>query len=724
MEDSNLNGDGAKLSLHKLDEQEPSNTLEYAAAYVRMGLSVVPNEGKRPLRKGWPSQRLAEDKLPGHFNNGQNVGLVNGEASGNLVAVDIDVPEALKISDEFLPNTLRSGRESTPSAHAWYVAHGAKTPLYQDTNATVLLEIRSDGCQTLVEPSRHPGGEHYHWERNGVQEPAEVSAGELKRCCTELATATVIARHMPEVGGRHEYAKAVIGFLMRRLGKEATLKIARAAWHASDADSTDALADLEGIAEDTKRRLSEGGNVFGAAKLKELVPRLPELLSRWWGWAEGEQADVDDGARGKRVPTHDELRDRWIESRESPTAYGHGQWRRYGEGFWVSVHEEIINREIDVVLEAAKPERIRPTANMRRSVEQFARAKTFVPDEIWDANEDILVCQNGTLQISRSTLREHRPGDYALGAVPYEFDPDAQAPVFHEFLATTVPDAASYLQEFAGYCLTVDTSHELAVWLYGPPGAGKSTLIEGLRATLGPRAGLLGLADIQLSRFALADLPGKTLVVATEQPSDYIKSTDVLNAIISGEVIKVEEKFKPAYTVISGAKILWAMNTLPTIKDANSGLFRRVKVVPFPGLGVQPDPEVKVKIKGEGPGILVWALEGLNRLRERGKFEIPEVVRKATEEFQLTNDVPKLFVDEACITSDHKSCEEQAKTLYHWYETWCRDNGHKPMSSTKVSTEWVRLGFQKRTLHGRTYYRGVKVDRDWITAHEDRAGSR
>src|SRR5215218_1739997 len=713
---NNSNGDSVRLSLHELDEQELNNGLEYAAAYARMGLAVVPNKDKKPLLRGWPSKILAEDELPRHFDNGQNVGLVNGEASGSLVAVDMDVPEALTIADEFLPKTLRSGRESTPGAHAWYVAHGANTKKYQDANGTVLLEIRSDGCQTLVEPSRHPGGEHYLWERKGAQEPAEISTEDLARRCTELATATVVARHMPEVGGRHEYAKAVIGFLMRRLSKEATLKLARAAWHTADAGSADALADLEGIAKDAERRLSEGGNVFGARTLSEMVPGLPGLLSRWRGWSEGEQ--TDDEARGKRVPTHDELRDRWIESRENPTAYGQSKWHRYRDGFWVSVYEETINGEIDEVLVAAKPESIRPTFGIRSSVEQLARAKTFVPDEVWDANDDILVCQNGTLVISRGTIREHRADDYALGAVPYEFDPDAQAPVFQRFLSTTVPEAARFLQEFAGYCLTVDTSHELAVWLYGPPGAGKSTLIEGYKAMLGHRAGLLGLADIQRSRFALAKLPGKTLVEATEQPSEYLSVTHLLNAIISGEEVPIEEKFKPAYTCIPGAKILWAMNTLPTIKDANSGLFRRVKVVPFPGLGVQPDPVVKEAVMGEGAGILTWALEGLRRLNERGHFEIPESVRAATEEFKRTSDVPKMFVEEACVVSE--DCESKPQPLYDAYRHWCLVNGHKPMSSTAVAKEWLRLGFEKSPpRQGYRYYLGIEVDPAWISDQMD-----
>jgi hypothetical protein len=83
-----------------------------------------------------------------------------------------------------------------------------------------------------------------------------------------------------------------------------------------------------------------------------------------------------------------------------------------------------------------------------------------------------------------------------------------------------------------------------------------------------------------------------------------------------------------------------------------------------------------------------------------------------------------MFVDDACIVSDAKGCEEQAKTLYDAYKSWCLDNGHRPMSSTAVAKEWRRLGFGKRVLRGLTFYRGVKVDQGWITAHEDRAGSR
>jgi P4 family phage/plasmid primase-like protien len=721
---NNSNGNSVRLSLHELDEQELNNSLEYVTAYARMGLAVVPNKDKKPLLKGWSSKILAEDELPRHFDNGQNVGLINGEPAGGLVVVDMDVPEALKIADKFLPNTLRSGRKSTPGAHIWYAAHRAKTKRYEDTDSRVLLEIRSDGCQTLVEPSRHPGGEHYRWERNGGQEPAEISAEELESRCTELATATVVARHMPPVGGRHEYAKAVIGFLMRRLGKEATLEIARAAWHAADADSADALADLEGIAKDTERRLAEGENVFGAPAVSDLVPRLPELLNRWWGWGGNEHAEAGNVADRNGAPTDDVLRDRFSEAYPHH-AYGLSQWKGYEDGVWTPVPELMVKRRIMNVLVEAKPEGVKPNSGKLSSVHELLRVELAVEDGLWDSDPDILVCGNGALHIPTGELLPHSPEHYATGAVPYDYDAHAEAPTWHRVLDEVLgKDIARFFQEYAGYAATPDTSLETALWLCGQPGGGRSTILMGLETMLGSRASVLGLDELESSRFALAEVLGKFLLTATEQPAGYMKISHVLNALISGEPLQAERKFRDPFTLVPRCKIAWAMNDVPRLKSANDGLFRRVKVIQLDPIPEEErDPEIKKKIREEGAGILNWALEGLGRLRERGRFEMPEDVRKATEQFRLANDVPKMFVDEACIVSDAEGCEVQSQKLYEAYRAWCKDNGHTPMSSTAVAREWARLGFGKRKLNGRAIYTGVKVDLGWISARESQPRS-
>jgi len=428
----------------------------------------------------------------------------------------------------------------------------------------------------------------------------------------------------------------------------------------------------------------------------------------------GEKASANgNGSRSKKAagklspPTHDELRDRWIGGNPHH-AHGLGEWRWYEDGIWPTVSETFVKAKISNVIETAKLEGIKPTANILASVTELTRIKLFVPDERWDADPDILVCKNGALHISTGELAEHQPGHYATSAVPYKYDPAARPVIWNYFLRNTVPAAANFLQEFAGYALTTEMTHELAVWLFGPPGSGKSTFIAGLAAMLGHRAGILGLADLERSRFTLADLPGKTLVVASEQPSSYLASTNTLNAIISGEPIQVERKYRDPFTVIPHAKVCWAMNELPRVADANSGLFRRVKVVTFPALAEnERDPKIKHAIEQEGAGILNWALEGLWRLKKRGHFEVPAGVEDATKQFRENNDVPALFIDDRCVRGTDS--EVPAAKLYREYKYWCEENGHRPQSSTRVAADWQRLGFErKRTMSG-TVYQGLRV---------------
>lgn len=254
--------------------------------------------------------------------------------------------------------------------------------------------------------------------------------------------------------------------------------------------------------------------------------------------------------------------------------------------------------------------------------------------------------------------------------------------------------------------MTTDTSLETALWLYGLPGGGRSTVIGGIEAMLGSRAGVLGLAAVERSQFALTGLPGKTLVTSTEQPNLFIRSAHILNALISGEPLVVEKKYEHPYQIIPRAKILWAMNDLPRISEVNSGLFRRVKVIHFPPRAeAQRDPAIKERVKLEAAGILNWALVGLDRLRQRGRFGIPLCVQEANAEFKATNDIPLMFVNEMCLTGPEK--RTQAFPLYVAYKNWCTDTGHKPQSSTSLAADWKRLGFERNRVEGKAYWHGV-----------------
>jgi hypothetical protein len=144
--------------------------LEWARYYLahRGAVIPVPAASKKPVLKEWQALRLDDTSVGQHFNGEpQNLGLLLGEASDGLVDADLDCREAVILADRFLPDTaVKFGRKSTGASHwIWRVVGPRATVKFQDAEKgpdgerAMLVELRADGCQTIVPPSIHPSGE-------------------------------------------------------------------------------------------------------------------------------------------------------------------------------------------------------------------------------------------------------------------------------------------------------------------------------------------------------------------------------------------------------------------------------------------------------------------------------------------------------------------------------------------------------------------------------------
>jgi putative DNA primase/helicase len=349
----------------------------------------------------------------------------------------------------------------------------------------------------------------------------------------------------------------------------------------------------------------------------------------------------------------------------------------------------------------------------RRSRSRISSIETMAANELGvDAREvdrkDIINFKNGSFDIDGLELREHDREDLLTNCLPYEYDPDASSPVWDQYLEHLPTECMLFLQEFAGYSLTTETRYEVAVWLHGPPGSGKSTFINGIQFALGYRSGILSLTALENDRFALANIPGKTLLVSTEQPALHMRASAKLNKIISGEKVNIDQKYREAYAIEPYAKILWAMNQFPIVKDTSDGIFRRVKVVRFREVH-KKIPELKERFEKERAGIFNWMVDGLKRLRDRGHFEIPDAVKEATEEFVDENDIARAFVKENCAIGPEY--EEASSDLHEAFNGWCEENEFKTLSPYKLAQEWKRLGFEKYKAPTGMRWVGLKLRR-------------
>lgn len=191
-------------------------TLDSARKYTQRGWTVlpIPLGQKGPRIHNWPNLRLTETDLPAHFGNSQNIGIILGAASGGLVDVDLDSPEAIVLADSFLPDTgFVSGRASKRRSHRFYSCDPLPLPRkFCDIDGSCIVELRSDGQQTVVPPSLHPSGEAYICEQDG--EPTRVDGIALAKDVRRVASIALATRHWPAQGYRHDASLALSGMLI------------------------------------------------------------------------------------------------------------------------------------------------------------------------------------------------------------------------------------------------------------------------------------------------------------------------------------------------------------------------------------------------------------------------------------------------------------------------------------------------------------------------------
>lgn len=342
----------------------------------------------------------------------------------------------------------------------------------------------------------------------------------------------------------------------------------------------------------------------------------------------------------------------------------------------------------------------------------------------------IAAFMNGLYDLNARKLMKHTRGFFNLNSRTFRFSPAAGEPkAWLKFLGEVFADeteAIETLQEIAGYLLTADTSQQKMFALIGAPRSGKGTILRVLRELIGAdnvtAPTLAGLGG----PFGLQGMIGKLAALISDARlggrADVQAITENLLRVSGEDAISVPRKFLGDLTVRLRVRFVLVSNELPALLDQSGALASRFVLLKMSkSFAGREDPGLTDRLLGELPAIAVWALDGLDRLHDRGHFIQPASARVMVKQLEHLASPVKAFFHERCELVPGASVE--CSDLFLDWTIWAGQQGREHTGTAQMFGRNVAAAFPELKLsrprapdgsRGRRRYEGVRlrVDRD------------
>ena len=327
-------------------------------------------------------------------------------------------------------------------------------------------------------------------------------------------------------------------------------------------------------------------------------------------------------------------------------------------------------------------------------------------DEL-DANPLLLGVKNGKcIDLRTGMVFDLTPEHLITKSVGCDYDPYAQCPQWEEFLQQVFQEDQSlidYLQQYVGYCLTGLTTEQQVLFGFGLGANGKSVLFSVLTELFGTYAVAAPIDTFMLSgnegpkSYLLARLAGARFVLANETSDGQRLAENIIKELTGGEVIAAAHKYGHLFEFQPRFKIAMVGNHKPVIRGTDSGIWRRLHLLPFNrSFAVsEQDPDLVTKLKSELSGILNWALKGVLSWQQNKRLIVPDAMKKEVEAYHSESDIIGQWLLERCVVDPKATTASSA--LYYDYANWCKANGHVASSKTLLGRRLTERGFGKRT---------------------------
>jgi putative DNA primase/helicase len=302
---------------------------------------------------------------------------------------------------------------------------------------------------------------------------------------------------------------------------------------------------------------------------------------------------------------------------------------------------------------------------------------------------EILACRNGLIHLpSLVAGKDHlvlpTPRFFSANCLDFDFNHQAAAPsAWQEFLGALWPNdpqSIGTLQEWIGYLLTPDTRQQKILLLVGPKRSGKGTIARLIRGLIGEQNVACPTLSSLGANFGLWPLLGKGVAMIQDaRLSGRTDATAVAERLlsISGEDAQtIDRKFLPPVTAKLHARFMLLTNELPKLNDSSGALPGRMILLRLERSWYgKEDTRLTDRLLTELPGILLWAIAGWERLRDRGHFLQPDAGKELIGELNDLSSPVGAFVRERCQVG--AGCQIERSVLFDAWQAWCQEQGRE-----------------------------------------------
>jgi len=298
----------------------------------------------------------------------------------------------------------------------------------------------------------------------------------------------------------------------------------------------------------------------------------------------------------------------------------------------------------------------------KNNIINIIKAKTYVKLEEFDTKENRINVKNGHLHYFKDKgwsffpHFEHDETPYlSLIQLPINYDPSAENLMMDQVIADIIGfNEVPFFYEMIAYILMPNLKYSKAFLLYGPPGHGKTTLLNILFQFIPGH--LISQVELQnLSRrFQIANLMGKILNVFDDLPDGKLKRIYLFKRLVTNTQLEGEMKgIQGNVKWKSICKLVFSANRTPEVpEDVEDDFWRRwVLIQCYNDFKNDPDKSLKDRqwSESELSGLLNKVLEAWIRLENRNGFgDKWEDIDKVRQIWNLDHNPVSHFVAECC----------------------------------------------------------------------------